>query len=574
MVRTRRVNRASRPPLGAAVLIAGFALALTACASPDAGPQGQASPRTGSDTPKTLRLAFREEPGAIHGGSSGTPEREIGDLLNAGLTYFDSAGNLRPKLAQKVPSIADGDWVVSPSGSMEVTWKLKPGLKWHDGAAFTAEDLAFSFRVFKDPAWPLSIPGAVGFIGEAVAVDAQTLVLRYSRVNNGANVVGAPDFPPVPRHLLEEQYSQGGGAGLANSPVWTTDWVGLGPYRMSGRTLGSQIEGAAFDDYVLGRPKIDRIVIRWTIDANAMVSRLLADDVDMIPNNMEPAQASILKQQWEAAGRGTVNPVPTRLRQVQMQYRDPTAPWASDVRVRQGMLHLLDRQALVDTIVSGMSTVGDTALLPSDPAYALLQQRGLPRFPFDRAQGERLLDAAGWPRGADGTRRNAAGTVFRFNPANVGESDQDETLVLVDGLKAGSISSDPDIIPEAAADQNERRARANGVARPAVSDTSYWDRFLTSQISSSDNRWRGANTGGYSNPEVDRLVEQWRGTLDSNTLVEKTADLHKVLLDDLAALPLYYQVEIFAYRKGLTGPGAFAGRGRNATADIHTWTIE
>ena len=554
--------------------IASLALLLTSCTGPAPSPQGQTAARLGTDAPRTLQLAFREEPGAIHGGSGGTPEREVGELLNAGLTFFDATGNLVPKLAAKVPSIADGDWTVAPDGSMELTWKLKPGLKWHDGTPFSSEDLVLAFRVFRDPAWAAAIPSAVGFIGEAIAPDPQTLVLRYPRTSNGAAVAGTVEFPPLPRQRLDELFAQAGAAGVGNSPLWTTEWVGLGPYKMTNRILGSQIEGAAFDDYVLGRPKIDRLIIKWTIDASALVSRLLSGDVDMVPNNMEASQAAILKERWESAGLSTVTPVPTRLRQIQLQYRDPTLPWATDVRVRQAMLHLLDRQALVETVVSGMSPVGDSALLPNDPAYALLQQRGLPRYPFDRTQAERLLDAAGWPRGADGIRRNAAGVAFRFNPSNVGESDQDETLVLVDGMRGGGITADPDVIPESAADQNERRARANGVARPALADGTYWDRFITAQISAEQNRWRGANTGGYSNANFDRLVDQWRATLDPAALVEKTADLHKFLLDDLVALPLYYQVEIFAYRKGLQGPGAFSPRGRNATVDIQTWTIQ
>ena len=570
----RGADRIRRHAFGAAVSIVSLAILLTACTSPGASPQGQTAPGSGTAGPKTLQIAFREDPTAIHGGSSGTPEREVGELLNAGLTSWAATGELVPKLASKVPSVADGDWKVSPDGSMEVTWKLKPGLKWHDGTAFTSEDLAFAYRVFKDPAWPAAIPSAVGFIGEALAPDSQTLILRYPRVSNGAAVAGTVELPPVPRHLMDDQFKQGGVAGIANHPVWTTDWVGMGPYKLTGRSLGSQIEAAAFDDYMLGRPKIDRLVIKATNDASALVARVLSGDVDMVPNNMEPAQGAVLRQQWESAGRGTVVASPTRLRQMQMQYRDPTAPWASDVRVRQAMLHLLDRQGLVDSVLSGMSPVGHTALLPTDPAYALLEQRGLPKFPLDRAQAERLLDGAGWPRGADGIRRSAAGVVFRFNPGNVGESDQDETLVLVDGFRAGGISSEPDIIPETALDQNERRARANAIARPAVSDATYWERFLTSQISAESNRWRGANTGGHSNADFDRLVGEWTITLDPSALVEKTADLHKSLLDGLAALPLYYQVEIFAFRKGLQGPGAFSSRGRNATVDIHTWTIE
>jgi peptide/nickel transport system substrate-binding protein len=555
-------------------------LLLTACTTPSSNPQsqsqpqGQAAQRAASDGPKTLQLAFREDPPAIHGGSSGTPEREVGEILNAGLTTFDASGNVVPKLAAKVPSVADGDWKVNPDGSMEVTWKLKPNLKWQDGAPFTAEDLAFSIKLFKDPEWPAAIPSGVVPITEATATDAETLVVKYARTNNQATVAGSTELPPVSRTILESVYTQGGANATSNNPYFTTQFVGMGPYKMTGRTLGSQIEATAFDDYVLGRPKIEKLVIKATNDGNALVARLLTGDVDMVPNNMEAAQAATLKQQWESQGKGTVMPVASRVRQIQLNYRDPSAPWASDVRVRQAMLHLLDREGLVESVMSGLSPVAHTALLPNDPAFTRLEQRGLPKYNLDRPQAERLLDEAGWRRGPDGIRRNAAGAIFRYNQANVGESDQDETLVLVDGFKAGGIASEPDIIPETAADQNERRGRSNGIARPAVSDNTYWDRFITSQISADSNRWRSANTGGYSNPDFDRQVDQLRATLDPTQLMDRTVEMHKFLLDELIALPLYYQIEVFAYRKGLNGPGTFSPRGRNATIDIHTWTLD
>ena len=77
---------------------------------------------------------------------------DAGDYTLA-VTY-DAQGNLLPWVAAKVPSIADGDWKVLPDGGMEVTWKLKPNIKWHDGTPFSAEDLAFSFGVYKDAQLP------------------------------------------------------------------------------------------------------------------------------------------------------------------------------------------------------------------------------------------------------------------------------------------------------------------------------------------------------------------------------------------------------------------------------------
>src|SRR5205823_14967317 len=100
-------------------------------------------------------------------------------------------------------------------------------------------------------------------------------VFRYPKIFNGAAVAGLPEFPPVPRHLLEEPLGRLGADGLANQPFWTTEYVGLGPFKMTSRTLGSQIAADAFDDYVFGHPRIDRVSVRFILDVNALVASLL-----------------------------------------------------------------------------------------------------------------------------------------------------------------------------------------------------------------------------------------------------------------------------------------------------------
>ena len=139
----------------------GLTFLLAACTSSAPTPPGQTAPGSVSTGPKTLQLAFRDEPSAIHGGSTGTPEREIGELLNAGLTTYSATGELVPKLAVKVPSVADGDWVVAPDNSMQLTWKLKPNLKWHDGVPLTADDFVLAHQIFKDSGWTAAIPSGV-----------------------------------------------------------------------------------------------------------------------------------------------------------------------------------------------------------------------------------------------------------------------------------------------------------------------------------------------------------------------------------------------------------------------------
>ena len=558
-------------------LLSALAVVLAACAGPGQGGQQRDASQGGRTTgPTVLRMAVHE-PVEVLFGETANVQRELGDIFNGTLAFLDANGNLHPKFAQKIPSISDGDWRTDPDGSMEVTWKLKPNAKWHDGTPLTSDDIAFSIRMFKDPASRFSVPAGIRVVDEALTPDPETVVLRYRRIFNGAAAATTPDFPLVPRHLLQDMYAQVGPEGLASSPIWTTDWVGLGPYRLTNHVLGSQIEGEAFPDYIFGRPRIDRVIVRIIPDVNSIVANILAGELDaVLTGALEAGHASELKGRWEAPGQGTVGVVQNRLRQMQLQYRDPSLPWATDLRVRQAAMHLIDRQALVDTLIHGLTSVADVAALPGSPLQASLERRGITRYPFDRAQGERILDSAGWTRGADGLRRNAAGTVFTWNPAVSGEPDLPEVLVLVDGFRAGGINSEPDLIPDSLSsnDKNERRGRSHSVTRSSGLDYTYWDRFLTAEISSPENRWRTANTGGYSNPAFESLFTQWRTTLEPTSRVEREADLAKLLLDDLAALPLFYNVDVFVHRRAVVGPQPNRGEGRNVSIDVHTWRIE
>lgn len=563
-------HRAARP-LATFTLLA--TIALTACTGP-ATSTDQSPGAASSGGPRTLRLAFIDEPEDISGGS-GRANREQGSIFHAGLTYWDPAGNLQPQLAVKVPSLADGDWQTFPDGKMEVTWKLKPGLTWHDGRPLTSEDFAFAGQLLRDEATPRSVPPLMRRVSEIAIPDPQTVVMRFNRTYVLANDGSRHQLPPIPSHLLNDAYAQVGAQALANNPYWSTEFVGAGPYRMVSRSLGSQIEGAAFDDYVLGRPKIDRIIIRYIFDVNALYANLLSGDIDMAPfGSLEPVNASDLKKQWETAGKGSVIAAPSRLRQSQMQYRDSTLPHATDPRVRQAMLHLIDRQAIVDNVLYGLTSVADLPALPDAPVYPILQRRGAAAYRFDRAQGERLLEAAGWGRGPDGVRRNSAGAILKYNQAITGRPDLPEALIIADSLKAGGFSSEVNIIEDGATDANERRAKADGILRSAQLDASYWERFLTSQISTEQSRWRGSNTGGYTNPTFDRMVEDWLVTLDPAARTEKSADLIKFLWDEVAYLPMYYNVDIAAYRQGLAGPKAPAAVTGHTSSDIHTWTLE
>src|SRR5713226_8046222 len=136
-MRTRcRLNTKPGVLKGALVLLISGAILGVACAPQSAPAHSDgAAVAQPSGSPKTLRMGTLKEPStgiAVFAGSSNMSAQHMW-MFHAGLTALDPQGNLQPRVALKVPSIDDGDWKLLPDGSMEVTWKLRPNVQWHDG---------------------------------------------------------------------------------------------------------------------------------------------------------------------------------------------------------------------------------------------------------------------------------------------------------------------------------------------------------------------------------------------------------------------------------------------------------
>jgi peptide/nickel transport system substrate-binding protein len=182
-----------------------------------------------------------------------------------------------------------------------------------------------------------------------------------------ANVAGLFDLPAVPRHLIADAYASDKQAALSD-PYWARGFVGLGPYRLDQWTLGSQMQLVAFGDYFLGRPKIGRIVVDYFGDVNGVVTGLLSGDIDVAPvGALKAAQLVTLKNLWEANGAGTTAAGIAGARNYRFQHRDLAAPWAREPRVRQALIHMLDRPAIVDALVFGLTAPADTVVATADP---------------------------------------------------------------------------------------------------------------------------------------------------------------------------------------------------------------
>ena len=389
-----------------AVVVASF---LVGCA-----PGEGASPSAPSNDPvlsRTLVVAHRYEPISLAPKVLGTG----GPLsttrpFNAALAMNDDQGQPIPYLAETLPQLNTQTWRVFPDGRMETTYVLRSGLTWQDGAPITAEDFAFAFEVYRDASFGVFIARPQDVMEAVLAPDPRTVVVQWRAPNPDGGALTFGDLDPLPVHLFKEpftDYAEGRSSREAflGNPVWSSDYVGAGPYRLQRWDPGVQIEGAAFDAHVLGRPKIDRFIVRIFIDENTTLAAVLAgNQVDYTCClTLRFGQLATLKREWESAGKGIAAATTGQVIILNVQQRPEFVGHRGllDLRVRRALVHTIDRQAINDGVFDGLGAPTETPIPPSVPFHAEAE-RLITKYPLDPNRAAQLMGEAGFTKDGEG----------------------------------------------------------------------------------------------------------------------------------------------------------------------------
>jgi peptide/nickel transport system substrate-binding protein len=498
-------------------------------------------------------MALAVEPAALgskfSSGRSGLDEYAM--LFAAPLARRDHLGNPIAILAEDIPSLERGTWRVLDNGRMETTFRLRPSAVWHDGVPLTADDAVFTWRAIMNPELPAIERTPERLVESMDAVDATTLVVRWRE-----SYVFANEYPlePLPRHILEPLLERDPQS-FTNATYWSRDWVGLGPYRLAEWVPGSYLSGQAFPHYVLGEPKIQRVFVHFIPDANQAVARFLAGALDLTLGSLIRVEEGVLlKEQLAMRGEGTVITRPEGgIRLGEVRFREPLIPPARDVRVRRAMYHAIDRALLIETLQAGLVEPAHMILAPGDPAFRP-GEAAVTKYPYDVARATQLMTEAGWTRGSDGVLRSASGERFDLGVrVTEGTLNNKEAAIVSDFWKAIGINPEIELTPRALQNDQEYRANYPGASFNSPNSIDIINRFGTEAIPTEATRWRGSNRAAYSNPEYDRLAAEYFRTIDSSARLNVHIQILKLISDDIAAMPLYYQVDTYGIRNGLQG---------------------
>jgi peptide/nickel transport system substrate-binding protein len=354
--------------------VAGLGLLST---MPDALRAETAGPRRGG----TVTYLLEPEPTTLVAfNTTGGPTVATSPKVTEGLLTYDFDLTPRPELAVA--------WGVSEDG-LEYTFKLRPGVKWHDGQDFTSADVAFSIQLLKD-----AHPRGRNTFANVAAVrtpDPLTAVIVLSKPAPFLiSALAAGESPIVPRHVYEK--------GPADANPNNNAPIGTGPFLFKEWVKGSHIIYARNPNYWdPPKPYIDELIVRFIPDAGARVAALETAAVDLaveIPLS-EIARLKALPH-LDAEIRGfEYSPGTTRIEfNLDNQY-------LRNAPVRQAIAHSIDRAAILDAAWYGYGVVAPSPVSPLLPRF---YDANVETYPHDPATAEKLLDQAGFPRGANGVR--------------------------------------------------------------------------------------------------------------------------------------------------------------------------
>ena len=264
----------------------------------------------------------------------------VSELLYSYLTNYDADGNMVPDVALQVPTTANGG--VSADGT-RITFHLRHGVRWQDGAPLTASDVVFTYHAVMNPS--NDIPERFGYdkIIAISAPDSSTVVIRLKTPY--APIVplffgGDSNYPILPAHLLAKYAS-------LNSVPFDQQPVGSGPYMLKQWARGDRLVLTANPHYYRGKPAIAQLVLPFRHDESTIVNELMTGEIDAA-FSLDASRISLLKTLPRHRIVVTPNPYFYALG------FNVTDPALQDVTVRRAIAMAIDRDAIVRKVSHGM----------------------------------------------------------------------------------------------------------------------------------------------------------------------------------------------------------------------------
>jgi len=454
------------------------------------------------------------------------------------LVQLNDAGQVVPVLCERVPSVANGD--VSADG-LTVTYHLRKGVRWSDGAPFGAEDIIASWRQMMNPLNNVIIREGYDVVDRIDAPNPYTAVVHlkhpyaplptrfFAGIQEGPAAV-------LPAHIIASQRE------LNHSP-FSSHPVGTGPFILQSWERNGRMVFVANPNYWRGAPRIAKIVFEaQPSTASELVGFQTGEidaDFDAGPGRL-PEYASLSRMQ---ALRGQSLRLSVGVMNAQRFPFD-------DVNVRHALAYAIDRRAILHDISHDAGTVADEFL----PRWSWAYTPAVPSYPYDPDRARRVLDADGWKIGPNGIRVKDGRPLSVVLVGIGGDLPGARLYAMVQSFLARvGIAITIKDYPYGLVFDN------NGPIRTGNYNLSFYTYSVNYDPSSLDDDGcdqfapNGGNDSRFCDPIVDQLERQALAINDEAKRRPLYAEIQQRRMAALSTLPLYYRERVSVVTRSLQG---------------------
>ncbi len=494
----------------------------------------------GANQPAIVRIGTSVSPDTLNPGNAIlAASYSIFELVYDSMYELNLDGSFRLTLAESATVSDDGTvW----------TFKIRDGIKWHDGEALTAEDVSWTYNLYKDtPEYPYLNGYYTTYFDSVTSNENNEVILTLTEAI--PNIESQLVFLYIlPKHIWENENKL---------EYENTAMIGSGPFKMAEYSQNEFVRLTANKEHFETPPKVDEVVFQTFESQDALVQAIKSGSVDMITSMPNTAAQSLKEEEnIELVVGAPFSPGVTDIIFNQIDPENcPTEeggictghPALLDRNVRLAMSHATDKQKLIDLILLGLGTPGLT-LIPD--GIGVWYNSSITDYEYNVEKANQILDDEGYiDTDGDGVREMPDGSrplTFRLNWPNTDTDAPRMAELLAEmwgaiGITLETGAVDPDALTAQCCPAFDFDIMIWGWASdPDPSALLY--------VYTSEAIPYGSSETGYSNPTYDELYAQQQVTLDFEARKDIVWEMQKMVHDDVVYIIPYYASSVQAFR--------------------------
>jgi peptide/nickel transport system substrate-binding protein len=378
---------------------------------------------------------------------------------------------------------------------------------------------------------------------------------------------------PLPRHILEPSFLENK-SGTLDHPYWNEQFVGLGPFKVREWVSGSHAVLAANDRYILGRPKLDEIEVRFIPDQNTLVANVLAGAVELnLGRSLSVEQAVQVRDQWRTGGMevGAL----TSWIGIYPQFINPSPPVTGLLPFRRALYHAVDRQQMAEELMLGLVPVAHSLIAPGDSEHAAVEPSVI-RYDFDPRRATQILEGLGFSRGPDGLLRDSANQPLTVHTqTSQGNNLQEKSMFAVgEYWRRIGLTVQPDVVAaQARTDRAYRAARPGFEVQKQPKGVDALIRYHSAQTPLPENNFVGNNRSRYQSAEFDAHLDRYFSTIPRDERMAALGRVVQHMTENLNAFGLIFDADPLMMGQRLQNVAAPGAQGPTVAWNAHDWDI-